>query len=171
MCTDAPGRSVHPNGRPPVTDRCYPCVRNEDIASLPPREHVHAQRGWRLAHAFDSALPGWLVLVPTRHVEALHELSADEAQTMGELLVSASAALRAVLGCTKTYTMLFAEAPGFAHLHVHLVPRMPSFTRDDVGPNVFRFLGHSDGTRVRDAEQDRLSLELGTHISTGTWSS
>jgi diadenosine tetraphosphate (Ap4A) HIT family hydrolase len=90
---------------------------------------------------------------------------------MGELLVRASAALQAVLGCTKTYTMLFAEAAGFAHLHIHVVPRMPTFTDDDIGPKAFHFLGRPDGERVGDEEQDRLSLELGTHISTGAWSS
>ena len=33
--------------------------------------------------------------------------------------------------------MLFAEAEGFGHLHVHVVPRMPDFESEALGPRVF----------------------------------
>jgi diadenosine tetraphosphate (Ap4A) HIT family hydrolase len=139
---------------------CYVCTKNAEIGSLPVREAILVDGGWRLAHAFDSSLPGWLVLMPTRHVYALDELTVEESQVMGELLVRGSAALRTVVGCEKTYTMLFAEAAGFAHLHVHLVPRMSSFTADQVGPQVFSFLGRSPGERLSEDEQDRISQRL-----------
>jgi diadenosine tetraphosphate (Ap4A) HIT family hydrolase len=144
----------------PATAGCYICERNAAIDGLPSRERISAGNGWRLAHAFDSSLPGWLVLVPTRHVEALDELDAVEAGALGEMLVRSAAALREVVGCSKTYTMLFAEADGFAHLHFHVVPRMSTFTPDVFGPNVFRFLGRPPGERVSDDAQDRLAAEI-----------
>jgi diadenosine tetraphosphate (Ap4A) HIT family hydrolase len=57
-------------------------------------------------------------------VTALHELTAEEAAGLGPLLRGLSAALGRVVGCTKTYVMLFAEAEGFAHAHFHVVPRI-----------------------------------------------
>ena len=80
---------------------------------------------WRVAHAFGTSLPGWLVVLPRRHVIALDELTAEEAADLGPLLRALTAALREVLGCSKTYVALFAEAEGFAHIHFHVVPRSP----------------------------------------------
>jgi diadenosine tetraphosphate (Ap4A) HIT family hydrolase len=145
---------------------CYVC-RMSAAAELPVRERIVEVGGWRLAHAFDTTLPGWLVLAPTRHVSALHELTADEAATMGGLLVRASAALRDVVGCAKTYTMLFAEAEGFAHLHVHVVPRMSWFTPEQVGPKVFAFLGAPASERLDEAARDQLSLALQSALAVG----
>jgi diadenosine tetraphosphate (Ap4A) HIT family hydrolase len=136
---------------------CYACGMNSRIGSLPPREAIVVERGWRAAHAFDSSLAGWLVLVPTRHVSALHELTVGEAAAMGDLLVRLSKALQDVVGCEKTYSMLFAEAAGFGHVHFHLVPRMAWFQPTQVGPQVFTFLGASQSERVPEARQDELA--------------
>jgi len=143
-----------------MADGCYACTTNARSGTLPPREEIVAADGWRLVHAFDAALPGWLVLVPDRHVTALDELGTEEAAAMGRLLHAGSAALRAVLGCTKTYVALFAEAEGFAHLHVHVVPRMPDLPADRLGPRVFGYLDAAPDDRVPDAEQDALALRL-----------
>ena len=74
-----------------------------------------------------------------------------------------SAALRSVLGCTKTYSALFAEAEGFAHLHVHLVPRMPGQPVDRRGPAVFGYL--SDDDCVSEDEMDRIGREVGARVA------
>jgi diadenosine tetraphosphate (Ap4A) HIT family hydrolase len=139
---------------------CYSCETESTVATAPPREAVHVEERWRVAHAFDSALPGWLVLLPRRHVTSLDELDADEAADLGRLMSATSRALREVTGASKAYAVFFAEAEGFAHLHVHLVPRMPWFTPDQVGPRVFSFLGASDTDRVPYDEQDALALRL-----------
>ncbi|MGH8994745.1 MAG: hypothetical protein ACRDYB_01680 [Acidimicrobiales bacterium] len=48
--------------------------------SDPPRSEVVVDGGrWRVAHAFGTSVPGWLVVVPWRHVVALSELIAEEA--------------------------------------------------------------------------------------------
>jgi hypothetical protein len=44
---------------------------------------VYVGPGWRIAHAFGTSLPGWLVVVPRRHVIVLDELTAEEAADLG----------------------------------------------------------------------------------------
>ncbi|MEX0874390.1 MAG: HIT family protein [Actinomycetota bacterium] len=115
---------------------------------------------WRLAHSFNSALPGWLVAVPIRHVTALEDLTPEEAAPLGELIYKASLALRKVTGCLKVYVMFFAESEGFQHVHFHLVPRMENFTDEQRGPNVFTFLKHPESDWVPLEERDRLAAAI-----------
>jgi len=138
---------------------------NAQIGSLPPREAVLVEGVWRIAHAFNTSLPGWLVVVPTRHVERLDELSADEVTPLGGLLRGATAALRAVVGCEKTYVMLFAEATGFAHLHIHVVPKMSWFTDEHRGPGVFAFSARPESEWIPESERDALAGALTDHLS------
>jgi diadenosine tetraphosphate (Ap4A) HIT family hydrolase len=138
----------------------------ELIDDLPPRECVHSEGGWRIAHAFDTSLPGWLVLVPTRHVTALDELTTVESEELGLLVRRASIALKAVTGCERTYVMHFAEQEGFSHLHVHLVPRMAWFTAEQVGPRVFAFLGGPQAEWLPEDDRDALALRLRTAMAT-----
>ncbi|MGH9007505.1 MAG: hypothetical protein ACRDV6_07315 [Acidimicrobiales bacterium] len=57
---------------------CSVCGVN--AMSDPPRSEVVVDGGrWRVAHAFGTSVPGWLVVVPWRHVVALSELIAEEA--------------------------------------------------------------------------------------------
>jgi diadenosine tetraphosphate (Ap4A) HIT family hydrolase len=111
-------------------------------------------------------LPGWLVVVPRRHVVALDELSADEVVGLGPLLRSLTSALRSVTGCEKTYVALFAEAAGYAHVHFHVVPRMADFTPEQRGPrSLHAFLGAQDEEAVPEAEMDRLALAIRAAMS------
>jgi diadenosine tetraphosphate (Ap4A) HIT family hydrolase len=147
-----------------VEPGCYSCEHNA-TAEPPPREAIVVTRRWRVVHAFDSSLPGWLVLLPLRHVIALDELDDDELAELGLLQGRVSAALREVLGCVKTYSVLFAEAEGFAHLHVHLVPRMPDQLADRRGPAVFGYLGADPADVVPTAEQDRIGRAVGDLVT------
>ncbi len=113
--------------------------------------------GWRVALDFNSSLPGWLIVVPTRHVESLDELTNTEAQVMGLMLHQASVALKIVTGCRKTYVMMFAEKAGFTHVHFHVVPRMEDFSEDRVGPGVFGYLRETPLTEHR---RDELAAEI-----------
>lgn len=139
-----------------VPDSCYACVQSGPNA--PFRERFVRDGGWRVAHDFNSSLEGWLILAPLRHVHSLDQLTAAEATTLGDLLSKASIALKAVLGCQKTYVMLFAEAEGFAHLHVHVVPRMPDQPDDRRGPAVFGYL--TDGHPVSEERRDEICAAL-----------
>ena len=81
-----------PESRPRVMtgDRnradCLPCTNNARVGSLPPHEEIEVRGVWRMAHAFGTSLPGWLVVIPTRHVEALDELEPSEAAQLGDIL-------------------------------------------------------------------------------------
>ena len=130
------------------------------LEDLPARERVHVEGGWRIALAFNSSLPGWLVLIPMRHVTAFHDLTRVESEEFGLLARRASIALQQVTGCEKTYLMLFAEAEGFDHLHVHLVPRMPDQPEQVRGPRVFGHLEEDRDRWLPEAEQDALAVEL-----------
>ena len=59
MITPAASRDLVPG--------CFPCDQQAS-AERPPREAVVETGHWRVAHAFDTSLAGWLVLLPTRHV-------------------------------------------------------------------------------------------------------
>ena len=107
---------------------CLSCAfeRRPDV---PPRERIYLDAHWRVAHAFGTAQPGWLVVLPRRHVLALDELSYAEAAALGPLLRAVTAALREVTGCAKTYVALFAEAEGSATCTSTSSPAPPAWTR------------------------------------------
>lgn len=139
-----------------MPSECYAC--DQSAPGAPFRERFVRAGGWRVAHDFNSSLEGWLVVVPLRHVRSLDELTAEEAAELGGLLRDASIALKSVTGCEKTYVMLFAEAEGFAHLHVHVVPRMPDQPDDRKGPSVFGYL--TDGRTLTPDRRDDIAAAL-----------
>ncbi|MEV4131877.1 HIT family protein [Dactylosporangium sp. NPDC049742] len=144
---------------------CYSC-RQDGQAAAPQRERIAADEHWRAAHCFDTSLPGWLVLVPRRHVTTVADLTDAEAAGLGLWQVRLSRALTAVTGCVKTYVVQFAEKEGFAHVHFHIVPRMPDQPADRRGPSVFGYLGVPEGERVSERRQDELASALRAHLET-----
>lgn len=144
---------------------CLPC-QNTAAADPPARERIVRTRHWRAAHAFTTGLPGWLVLLPTRHITALTELDPEAAAELGPLLRDLSSALAEVLGCVKTYVVLLAEAEGFGHVHFHVIPRMPDQPAELRGPGIFQMLGLPPEQFVPDAEMNRLAERLSTALST-----
>ncbi len=138
---------------------CYSCEQGAQ-ATRPPRDDVVHTEHWRVAHAFNSTLPGWLVLLPTRHLTSFTELTPEAADELGGLVRRLGIALEAVTGCVKTYLMQFSEADGFSHLHLHLVPRLADHPRDAVGPRVFRYLTDDEAQWLPEAERDALALAV-----------
>jgi diadenosine tetraphosphate (Ap4A) HIT family hydrolase len=143
---------------------CYICSRDAALDRLPPRERVASDALWRVSHAFDAALPGWLLLLPRRHVTSIAELSDMEAVSLGAWQVRLSRALHDVTGCEKTYVAQFAEAEGFAHIHFHVVPRPVGLVRELTGPRVFRLLGGAVRERVSDEEMDEIAIALASRL-------
>lgn len=88
----------------------------------------------------NTAMVGWLVVMPRRHVEGVHELTIAETAALGPLLHQVCQALVNVLGCAKTYVVMFAETPGFAHLHFHVIPRDAQLSLELSGTKVFEFM-------------------------------
>lgn len=138
---------------------CYPCDQQAS-ASLPPREDVVRTAHWRVVHAFNSTLPGWLVLLPTGHLTSFSELSPEAADEVGALVRRLGIALEAVTGCVKTYLMQFSEAEGFSHLHLHLVPRMADQPESARGARVFCYLGDDESRWLSEEHRDALALAV-----------
>ncbi|MGP3977975.1 HIT family protein [Streptomyces sp. 8N114] len=143
---------------------CYTCAQEARFDDLPLRERIVVDQHWRVAHAFDTALPGWLVLVPRRHVTAIHELTDAEAETLGMWQVRLSRALRDVTGCVKTYVAQFAEVEGFAHVHFHVVPRMSDLPQELRGPRVFGLLRQPERQQVSGDVIDETVQSLRTNL-------
>lgn len=138
---------------------CFVCEQQAAVV-LPPREDVVHTEHWRVAHAFNSTLAGWLVLLPTRHVTSFTQLTAEAADELGGLVLRLSAALEHVTGCLKTYLMQFSEAEGFSHLHLHLVPRLPNHPEDARGPKVFAYLADDQARWLPTSERDKIGLAV-----------
>ncbi|MEU7058124.1 HIT family protein [Streptomyces sp. NPDC046197] len=143
-----------------TTPDCYACSKEAEFDALPPRERVAYDEHWRVAHDFNTAVPGWLVLLPRRHVTAVHELTDAETAGLGAWQVELSRALHAVTGCRKTYVVQFAEAEGFAHVHFHIVPRMADLPAEHRGPGVFGLLRRPERERVTTDQADRVAHSL-----------
>ncbi|WP_018654770.1 HIT family protein [Actinomadura flavalba] len=131
---------------------CLVCARRRSDEWIADDEH------WRVAHAFGTSLPGWLVLVPKRHVTAVADLTDAEAAGLGTWQVRLSRALHDATGCAKTYVAQFAEADGFAHVHFHVVPRAAALPAERTGPGVFAYL--RDGVEVPARERDEIVRRL-----------
>jgi diadenosine tetraphosphate (Ap4A) HIT family hydrolase len=157
-----------PPGRARVTGAalpdCLPC-RNTAAPELPVRERIVQTQHWRVAHAFNTALPGWLVAVPTVHITAIAELSPAAAAELGPLLRDLSRALHAVVGCVKTYVIQLAEAEGFSHVHFHVVPRPADQPEELRGPRIFGMLGVPPEQCVGEAEMDRLGSAIRAQLA------
>jgi diadenosine tetraphosphate (Ap4A) HIT family hydrolase len=142
---------------------CYNCDR-QAMATLPARDDIITTRDWRVTHAFNVTQPGWLVLVPTRHVLSFTDLSERAAEELGLLILRLSKALRTVTGCQKTYMMQFSEAEDFSHLHVHLVPRLPDHPADAIGPHVFTLMTDDEAMWMPESIRDSVALAVRTAL-------
>lgn len=138
---------------------CFSCDWQAET-SRPPREDVVHTDHWRVAHAFNSALPGWLILAPTRHLTSFTELTPEAADELGGLVHRLGSALEEVTGCVKTYLMQFSEAEGFSHLHLHLVPRMSDHPEDALGPGVFVYLREDRDQWLPEQRRDDIALSI-----------
>lgn len=143
---------------------CYSCAQEDQFDSLPMWQRIVVDDHWRVAHAIGTALPGWLVLVPRRHLTTIADLSDAEAAGLGTWQVRLSRALRAVTGCRKTYVAQFAEAEGFSHVHFHVIPRMADLPPEHRGPKVFALLGVPESQRVDSDRMDELATALARHL-------
>lgn len=161
-------RSATARGAPPLyglaVDGCRICALQADVDALPARERIHVGRHWRLAHGW-SSLEGWLVACSLLHHESLDELGGDALASLGPLVAAAGSALKRAVGCERTYLALFAERPGFRHLHVHVVPRMPWFGPGEAGPGAFRFLNPPEHELLPAARRDELAAQLAPLIA------
>ncbi len=139
-----------------VATGCYSCEQ-ASLTELPPRERIYDDGLWRIAHAFNAARLGWLVLVLRRHAQSLGELSPEEAGVFGRLVPAASRALEAELGVSKAYVMFLAELERFEHVHVHVVARPSPELR---GTKVFDLLKRPREEWVTEDDMDLFAARI-----------
>jgi diadenosine tetraphosphate (Ap4A) HIT family hydrolase len=142
--------------------QCFNCAY-EVRSDLPARENVwRVDDAWRVALAFNSSLEGWSVVIPTRHIESLDELTDEESASLGVLLRDLTRALKSVTGCQKTYVMLLAEQPGFNHVHFHVAPRMGDLPSDRRGAAIFAYLKEDP---LSDHDRDDIALKIRAELT------
>jgi len=149
----------------PADHDCRSCINNARL-DLPPREQIYVSSTWRVAHAFGTALAGWMDVLPRRHMIALDELTPAEAADLGPLLTGLTSALRQVTGCDKTCVALFAEAEGFQHIHFHVIPRPADLDASWRGPRVFGLLGGDPARHVPDGVMDQIATSIARVLPT-----
>ena len=150
---------------------CETCglVARRDQGVAPDWDCMVRTPAFDVVHAFNTSLLGWTILVLRRHVASIAELNEVEAAELGVLQHQVSRAIQSVTGCSKTYLMQFAEAPGHQHVHFHIVPRMPELPSEHRGANIFFYLGKEGTDRVDEASMNRFAAELRRelHIENG----
>lgn len=142
--------------------RCKTCelIARRDAGTAPSWDCIHRTPFWDIVHSYNTALPGWLVIVARRHIEAVHELTTAEAAELGVLIRQVSVALRDVTGCLKTYVIQFAEAAEHPHVHFHIVPRMADQPEDRRSTKVFAYLDVPEAERVSEERMNELAARI-----------
>ena len=139
---------------------CLTCRSLAGERRISPGPFIAEGRHWILDHAYPSKMRGWLVLVPRRHVEALHELTGEEMAEMADMQRRAIRLLRDAFACQKEYVICFAEGEGFHHTHIHLVPRPADLPPELKGPRIFAMLAVDEADAIPPNEIRVLSEEL-----------
>ena len=149
-------------------EQCKTCwlIEQRDLDDAPLWDCIFRTEFFDVAHAYNTSLPGWIVVVAKRHVAAIHELSEGEAIELGTLLRQVSVGLKNVLGCAKTYVMQFAEQTGHSHVNFHVVPRMNDLPDENKGVNVFKYLGVDGQDRVPESLMNDIAAKLQNEIGT-----
>lgn len=128
--------------------------------NAPPWDDIYRGAYWCVVHSYNSALLGWLVLIPYRHIEAIDELSDAEAVELGKLLRSTSLALKQTTGCLKTYVMQFAEQKEHPHVHFHVVARMSDQPEERRGAKIFGYATPTLEERVSEIRMNELAFRV-----------
>ena len=141
---------------------CFSCelTARRDKGKAPLWDNIYRTQYWDVVHNYDTALPGWLVLVARRHMAAVAELSEAEATEMGILIRNVSLALQEVTDCQKTYVMQFADHPQHPHVHIHIVPRMKDQPDNRRGPRVMAYTGVAEDERVDEAQMNTIGEQI-----------
>lgn len=120
---------------------CRTCLAVAGEISLTEGPRIDLDPHWMVEHCHPVSTPGWFVLVLKRHARALHDLSDDEATSLGHWLPRISRAMHRATGCEVEYVIQLAEGPGFHHVHFHLMARGDDWPDRVRGPRVFDAFG------------------------------
>lgn len=153
----------------PEIKRCMTCelAAKRDLATTPLWDRIFRTGFWDVAHSYNTALPGWLVIVARRHIEAVDELTPAEALELGALIRQTSVALKAVIKCAKTYVIQLAEAAEHPHVHFHIIPRMADQPEEYRSTKVFAYLGVPEQDRVSEETMNQIASRVQRILEAG----
>lgn len=119
---------------------CLSCPSISGERRISPGPIIFEGNYWIVDHAYPTNFVGWLVIVLKRHCEALHELTPEEWAELAEIQQKIITLFRNLLHAEKEYMAMFAEAEGFKHLHIHMVPKTAEYPEEHRGAKAFALL-------------------------------
>ncbi len=135
-----------------MTDACDFCSFADDP---PARDAAHLTDHWRVT-AHRSALAGWMLVMPLRHIETLADLTEQEAAELGPILRTAAKVQEREFGALKSYVMQFAE--GVKHAHFSVAPRRADLPADRKGAAISAY--NAKDEPLSEAERDEIALRI-----------
>ncbi len=123
-----------------MTEICFTCLNISGQQRISPGPFIYTGQYWVVDHAYPSSLLGWLVILPKRHITAMHEITFKEFQELAEIEYKLVQVIHKDPTIEKKYFMCFAEGEGFHHVHFHMVPKPYNLPHELIGPRVFAFL-------------------------------
>jgi diadenosine tetraphosphate (Ap4A) HIT family hydrolase len=130
-----------------VEHQCRSCRIVRGIEPGGPGGRIYDDGIWTVEHALEPIpLVGWLVMVPHRHIESVADLNEREAELVGVVLQRTVETLMGILQPEKVYLSMFAEKPGFHHVHIHVIPRFHETPLEYRGPGAFRYMADAAQT-------------------------
>ncbi len=106
---------------PEYLKNCESCMSNNGTNRISPSKPIYEGKYWLVEHAYPSGLLGWLVILPKRHVEAIHELTDLENREFGRIYPKVIEALHRITKSKKEYVFQIAKGSGFKHVHYHVI--------------------------------------------------
>jgi diadenosine tetraphosphate (Ap4A) HIT family hydrolase len=98
---------------------------------------IYEDEHWRIRHANETNILGYLILESKRHLLDLSQADESELLSYGPLLGALMKAIRSVTDCQRVYTFTLAEM--VPHFHVHLIPRTASIPRAYRGRGIMSY--------------------------------
>lgn len=145
---------------------CRSCqlIKRRDDGEAPRWDAVLRTPSWDIAHADNTSLEGWTVIVLRRHAATLAEMTAEEADELGGLVRRVSRALTDLTGCGKTYVAQFAEHPQHHHVHFHVIPVPVDNPDEHRSYRIFARLGVPDDQRVPEVRMNEIAATLASAL-------
>ncbi len=142
---------------------CFICRKHRGEATIPGSaiyedDRVYAGHA-QIREGQTTAYLGYLMVEPKRHAPRLFDLTDDEAQALGLLVVRLSRALRDVEKAEHVYAFVIGD--GVLHVHIHVVPRYPGAPREYWGVHVDEW---PNAPRGGPAEMAALCARLRSHL-------
>ena len=131
-------------------------IENRNVDAVPIWDSILRSQRFDVAHAYNTSLPGLIVVITKRHIAAIDEMTEEESIELGRLIRKVSIGLKQAVSCRKSYVLQFAEKEGHSHVHFHIVPRMEDLADEHKGANIFHYLGVDEDDRVTEAQMNEI---------------